>query len=77
MRKDRLFCECAALFLIAALLVSSGCSKKEPTEAVPVAAYVGSQLCENCHESIVTSFLTTGHPYKLNKMSNGILPTYP
>lgn len=79
MKSDRILSICAVLSLITALAVSSGCSKKEPTEPAPAeaATYVGSDLCENCHETIAASFKTTGHPYKLNRMSNGVLPTYP
>lgn len=79
MKKDNLFYTYVILALTATLAVSSGCSKKKPTEPAQTseAIYVGSALCGHCHDDIYASFLTTGHPYKLNKMSNGILPTYP
>ncbi|MFQ5906513.1 MAG: hypothetical protein ACE5JA_08065, partial [bacterium] len=66
---------------VCAAFAISGCKgpKGDTGPAGPgeVATYVGPDSCGTCHGSVLTSFLTTGHPYKLNKMSNGILPTYP
>jgi hypothetical protein len=64
--------------LALALAVASGCSKRRPTEPQEEeAVYIGSGWCGYCHESILTSFLTTGHPHELVIMQDGILPTYP
>jgi hypothetical protein len=39
--------------------------------------YVGSETCQECHETLYNSFMKTGHPYKLNKVVNGKAPIYP
>ena len=39
--------------------------------------YVGSETCGTCHPGIYATFLNTGHPYKLNPVENGEMPTYP
>lgn len=39
--------------------------------------YVGSQTCATCHSSIHTDWKASGHPYKLQKLSNGQPPVYP
>lgn len=40
-------------------------------------AYIGSDQCALCHSEIYNSFITTGHPYKLNKVEGGEAPVYP
>jgi len=39
--------------------------------------YVGSTACATCHSGKYSTFIESGHPYKLNKVENGIPPTYP
>ena len=39
--------------------------------------YLGTSGCAGCHQEIASSFLKTGHPYKLNKVENGKRPIYP
>lgn len=40
-------------------------------------AYVGHDECKTCHGSIYDHYIQSGHPYKLNKVENGMAPTYP
>jgi len=42
-----------------------------------VLSYVGSATCAQCHPTIYNTFLNTGHPYKLNRIQNAQVPTYP
>ncbi len=39
--------------------------------------YVGSEACGGCHQEIFGWFRNSGHPYKINKVENGQMPTYP
>lgn len=39
--------------------------------------YVGSQACQTCHSSIHLDWKTSGHPYKIQKLQNGLPPSYP
>lgn len=39
--------------------------------------YVGSQRCAPCHSAAHTDWKTSGHPYKLQKLSGGLPPAYP
>jgi hypothetical protein len=41
------------------------------------ADYVGSAACAQCHEALYTTFMKSGHPWKLTKVVNGQAPTYP
>lgn len=41
------------------------------------ASYVGTQTCGGCHAAIAAEFANNGHQYKLNKVENGEMPTYP
>ena len=41
------------------------------------AAYAGSENCKTCHSAIYNTFVQSGHPYKLNKVNDGVPPTYP
>jgi len=41
------------------------------------ASYVGSQTCGGCHQEIYATFLKTGHPWALNKISGAQAPDYP
>ncbi len=39
--------------------------------------YVGSATCAGCHQSIYDSFILTGHPFKVNEVTNNQPPEYP
>jgi len=39
--------------------------------------YVGSEKCKTCHPTAYSEVNNMGHPYKLNKVVNGVPPTYP
>jgi hypothetical protein len=39
--------------------------------------YVGSDQCATCHSEIFDWFRNSGHPYKINRIVNGQVPTYP
>lgn len=43
----------------------------------PEPAFVGSATCGACHSEIYDSFLNTGHPYILKKVTDGVAPEYP
>ncbi|MCP4582464.1 MAG: hypothetical protein GY839_12710 [candidate division Zixibacteria bacterium] len=58
-----------AFIMILALVV--GCEREivsddDDGESTGLASYVGSDACQTCHEDIYTTFMNTGHPYKLN-----------
>ncbi len=68
-----------ALMSLALILVTSSCKKDEdivdvlvPTEK----AFVGSEACMSCHQDAYDLMMTSGHPFKLNKV-DGAAPTYP
>ena len=44
---------------------------------VTAKSYVGSESCAPCHAEIFGWFRNSGHPYKINKIENGQMPTYP
>ncbi len=59
--------------LAVALLILSGCTKKETIEKTispPEATYVGSSSCSSCHSDQYEEFIRSGHPWKLNKMED-------
>jgi len=39
--------------------------------------YVGSEKCKTCHPQAYADEQNMGHPYKLNKVTNGVRPTFP
>ncbi|MFC1606448.1 FlgD immunoglobulin-like domain containing protein [Candidatus Latescibacterota bacterium] len=39
--------------------------------------YVGPDTCAMCHSSIHDDYSQSGHPYKLNKVVDGVKPVYP
>lgn len=39
--------------------------------------YVGSQACSGCHNGKHTDWKASGHPYKIQKLQNGLPPSYP
>jgi len=41
------------------------------------AEYVGSDTCGTCHKDNYEAFAKSGHPFKLNKVVDGVPPTYP
>lgn len=43
----------------------------------PVPEYAGAQTCSACHKEIYDSFMKTGHPYKLSKVTGGAPPKFP
>ncbi|MBT8111482.1 MAG: hypothetical protein KJO27_12245 [Gammaproteobacteria bacterium] len=44
---------------------------------VPDGEYITSEQCGWCHTTQYSSFIQTGHPFKLNKVVNGEQPVYP
>ena len=47
------------------------------TVAAGAQDYVGHDTCKPCHSGIYDNYIQTGHPYKLNKVDNGLPPQYP
>ncbi len=47
------------------------------TASDPQALFAGSAACQTCHDTIYGDFIESGHPYKLNKVLNDSVPTYP
>lgn len=41
------------------------------------AEYVGAATCGACHADIYSTYILSGHPYKLNKVVDGQPPVYP
>lgn len=70
-----------------ALLLLGGCGSSRDsgstqtvqasTAADPQALFVGSESCQTCHSAIYGDVFESGHPYKLNKVLNGQIPSYP
>lgn len=50
---------------------------REDPDPEPELSYVGSETCANCHQDFYNSFKTTGHPYILQKVEDGITPLLP
>ncbi|MBI3924831.1 MAG: hypothetical protein HY319_04760 [Armatimonadetes bacterium] len=78
----------AAFLLLFSLGCSTGGGGDDPTLSVAVSrqptipgqgtrVFVSAEACQNCHGAIYADFRQTGHPYKLNKVVNGQMPTYP
>ena len=63
-RNQRAILICCVL-LFAAVTVANG------------ADYVGHEACSSCHATIYSEYIQSGHPYKLNKVEDGVPPTYP
>ena len=60
------------------LLALSGCGdSNSPSQALTTSGYVGSEACQSCHADYYADFIDSGHPYKLNKVVSGQIPTYP
>jgi hypothetical protein len=43
----------------------------------PGVEYVGSSTCQTCHVATYDDVFKSGHPYKVNKVVDGMAPTYP
>ncbi len=39
--------------------------------------FIGDQTCSGCHQELYDSYIQSGHPWKLNKVSDGKAPIYP
>lgn len=48
-----------------------------PADPTSQLSYVGSEKCGECHAGKLDLVMKSGHPYKLNKVVNGEVPTYP
>ncbi len=70
----------AGLVLMALLVVQTG-PVISPGEAVAQtnfgAEYVGSAKCGECHTEVYSTFMKSGHPWKVNPVVNGQPPKYP
>jgi len=64
------------VFFSLALMIAAGC-KKDEAEGPDTLEFAGSSTCAECHETIYDKFMESGHPYKLNKVTGGIQPSYP
>jgi predicted CXXCH cytochrome family protein len=62
-------------------LVAIGCSDDKSTTGpvIPELAYVGSATCgaAGCHQATHSTFIESGHPYKLTQVVGGQGPVYP
>jgi len=47
------------------------------TTADPEALFVGSDACQTCHPGIYEDVFESGHPYKLSKVLNNQVPSFP
>ncbi len=75
MKNSKSFAFFSSFMLVAiVLMLAAGCKKEEVPE---VLAFAGSSTCEECHSAIYDKFIESGHPYKLNKVVNGVQPYYP
>ncbi len=65
----------------AALLLAACGNDEDPGPTGPdvqlTNAYIGSDQCSFCHTDIYNAFRRSGHPYKLNKVTNAQPPSYP
>ncbi|MCL4301115.1 MAG: hypothetical protein KJ077_35610 [Anaerolineae bacterium] len=70
----------AGLVLATLLLVQAG-PVDSPSVAVAQtnvgAEYVGSATCGECHTEVYSTFIRSGHPWKLNPVVDGQPPDYP
>ncbi|MFO7606271.1 MAG: multiheme c-type cytochrome [Desulfurivibrionaceae bacterium] len=80
MRKFRIL---TGVLLAATLVPLYGCSDSDDATVIPAqhtgasSEYVGSESCAECHAERYADFVQSGHPYKLNKVVNDSVPTYP
>ncbi|MDP1623644.1 MAG: cytochrome c3 family protein [Bacteroidales bacterium] len=70
-----LLCALPAILLIFGL---PGCTKDDGDDVIvpTVKAFAGTESCKSCHSGIHSSYMESGHPYKLQKVS-GAQPTIP
>ncbi len=76
------FLSFALIALTVSAILFTGCSKDDDEIATPddhdfELAFVGSDECRTCHEDQYNIFIKSGHPYKLNKIENGLQPVIP
>ncbi len=64
------------LLLGLSLFLFWNCESTDDEDELPDLAYVGSETCGDCHESIYADFVDSGHPYKFNLVDDAA-PTYP
>ncbi|MCA1765032.1 MAG: hypothetical protein LC633_02070, partial [Desulfobulbaceae bacterium] len=81
MRKFRIL---FGVLLASTLVPLYGCSDSDDATVIPAqphtgagSEYVGSESCEECHAVYYADFVQSGHPYKLNKVVNDTVPSYP
>lgn len=72
------FSKLLAAFLLALGLavMTTGCGDDDDEKIPTELAFAGSETCAECHSTIHTDFVNSGHPYKLVKV-DGAAPTYP
>jgi len=66
----------SVLFLLIGIISMMACNTGSVTPE-KISQYLGSEGCAQCHEGIYDVFIKSGHPYKLNKVENGVPPEYP
>ncbi|GAB4272017.1 MAG: hypothetical protein Kow0092_26980 [Deferrisomatales bacterium] len=49
----------------------------DETRATAEKAFVGSEACKTCHPAQYEDFVQSGHNFKLSKVENGQVPTFP
>jgi hypothetical protein len=70
----------AGLMMAALAVTLVGGGVVSPPEAVAqngVPDYVGSEKCGECHTEVYSTFVRSGHPWKLNPVVDGQPPDYP
>ena len=56
---------------------AAGADGMDASAGVFGAEYVTSVVCGECHVERYDEFMKSGHPYKLNKVVDGLPPVYP
>ena len=65
------------IFVLSSVLLTS-CSKEDPEpEPLPDLAFIGDETCKTCHDANYTDYMKSGHPYKINKVTNNQSPIFP
>ena len=80
MRRSKLIVSCSLI----SILMLGGCGSNRDsggdstvTASGLSSSFVGSQACKTCHREIYNAFVDSGHNFKLNKVENDAVPTYP
>jgi predicted CXXCH cytochrome family protein len=60
------------VFLIVSTTLFGGAPPAEAADG-----YAGSEKCEECHKAIYAGYRQSGHPYKIQKIQDGLPPVYP